>query len=78
MSVFCRIDDKFVPWYRILWISALPHFCGGAECQREGDYEIRLDQGESLWADREERDGALSGLESWQGGRGPADAPPEA
>jgi hypothetical protein len=78
MSVFCRIDDKFVPWYRILWISALPHFCGSAECEREGDYEIRLDQGESLWADREERDGALSGLEAWQGGRGPADAPPEA
>ena len=26
MSVFCMVDDKHVPLYRILWVSALPHF----------------------------------------------------
>ncbi len=67
MTVFCLIDDKHVPLYRILWISALPHFCGSPECEREGDYEIRLEGGESVWADREERDAALEALEAWAG-----------
>ena len=43
MPVFCQIDDKHIPLYRIVWISDLPHFCGDAECQREGQYEIRLE-----------------------------------
>jgi len=72
MSVFCTIDDKYVPLYRILWVAALPHFCGSQDCQREGEYEIRLEQGETLWADRDERDAALAALEAWQGGD-PAD-----
>ncbi len=38
MSVFCTIDDKQVPLYRVLWVSALPHFCGDDDCQREGQY----------------------------------------
>ena len=69
MSAFCRIDDKYIPLHRILWISGLPHFCGGEECQREGQYEVRLEQGESVWANVQERDATLAALESWHGGR---------
>ena len=68
MSVFCTVDDKHVPLYRIMWISDVPHFCGSEKCQREGQYEIRLEQGESLWASRTERDAALEALEAWQNG----------
>jgi hypothetical protein len=67
MSAFCVIDDKYVPLYRILWVAAVPHFCGSEDCQHEGDYEIRLEDGESVWADREQRDGALKALEAWAG-----------
>lgn len=76
MSVFCTIDDKFVPLYRIIWISAVPHYCGAEDCQREGEYEVRLEHGETLWADREERDGAVAALEAWQGGEPAGDEPP--
>jgi len=68
MSVFCQIDDKHVPLYRIMWVSEVPHFCGSADCQREGMYEVRLEQGEAVWASREERDEVLTALETWQGG----------
>jgi hypothetical protein len=67
-STFCVIDDKHVPLYRIVWISAVPHFCGAEDCEVEGRYEIRLEQGESVWSNREERDNALSALEVWQNG----------
>jgi hypothetical protein len=67
-SVFCRIDDKQVPLYRVLWISDLPHFCGEDECIREGDYEIRLEHDESIWATRAERDTLLAAIEEWQRG----------
>jgi hypothetical protein len=67
MSVFCTIDDKFVPLYRILWISALPHFCGSDDCQREGMYEVRLEEGETVWATRQQRDDALAAVEAWEG-----------
>lgn len=65
MSVFVTIDDKHVPLYRIMWVSALPHFCGSADCQREGEYEIRLEHGEALWASRQQRDQVLADLEQW-------------
>jgi hypothetical protein len=65
MPVFCLVDDKHVPLYRILWISDLPHFCGDEECEREGEYEIRLEQGESIWADLTEHDAAVTALEAW-------------
>jgi len=68
MSVFCLVDDKHVPLYRILWVSELPHFCGSSDCQREGQYEIHLEQGESVWADAQQRDAVLAAIESWQGG----------
>lgn len=74
MGILCLVDDKHVPLYRVLWVSATPHFCGADECQHEGDYEVCLEQGESVWASREERDKLLTALESWQGGLG---SPPD-
>ena len=64
-SVFCLIDDKHVPMYRIMWLSDVPHFCGQEDCQCEGDYEVRLDQDESLWANRQQRDQLLTEVENW-------------
>ena len=66
-SVFCLIDDKHVPMYRIMWISDVPHFCGQEDCQCEGDYEVRLDQDESLWANRLQRDQVLKEMQKWYG-----------
>lgn len=63
--VFCIIDDKHVPIWRILWVSAVPHFCGSEDCRREGQYEVRLEQRESVWANPKERDEILSTLEHW-------------
>lgn len=62
------IDDKHVPVYRILWVSDIPHFCGSEECEVEGRYEIRLDQGDAVFATREERDQAIETLGRWQNG----------
>ena len=67
-SIFCRIDDKQIPLYRVMWISDLPHFCGHEDWMHEGDYEIRLEQDESVWANRDERDNMLAAIEAWQGG----------
>ncbi|MBA2115083.1 hypothetical protein [Bremerella alba] len=67
-SLFCIIDDKHVPIYRILWISDVPHFCGESDCLYEGRYEVRLEQGESLWTNRDERDEVLKVLEKWHTG----------
>ena len=67
-SIFCKADDKFIPIYRIMWISELPHFCGDDECMHEGDYEVRLEQDESVWASRQERDNMLTAIEAWQSG----------
>jgi len=73
MSIFCNVDDKHIPLYRVMWVSATPHFCGAEDCIREGYYEVRLEQGESVWANGDERDTVLAALESWQGGLGEAD-----
>jgi len=67
-SIFCQIDDKHVPLYRVLWISELPHFCGEDDCLCEGQYEIRLENDESVWGTRVERDCMLKAIEEWQGG----------
>lgn len=64
----CLIDDKHVPLYRIIWISDVPHFCGEDDCLCEGQYEVRLEQGESVWGTREDRDRVLAALEAWQRG----------
>jgi hypothetical protein len=68
MSIFCLVDDKHVPLYRIVWVSELPHFCGSPDCQREGQYEIRLEHEESVWASQQERDAVLAALEAAQAG----------
>ena len=70
MSILCRVDDKMVPLYRVMWLAATPHFCGEEDCVREGCYEIRLEQGESVWANAAERDIMQQQLELWQGGLG--------
>lgn len=66
-SIFCLVDDKHLPLYRVLWLADVPHFCGEDDCTCEGRYEIRLEQGESIWANREERDSVLAALNNWQG-----------
>ncbi|MBN1853340.1 MAG: hypothetical protein JW829_11470 [Pirellulales bacterium] len=72
MSIFCIVDDKHVPIYRIQWISRTPHFCGEEDCCREGWYEIRLEQGESVWArNAEERDQVIRAVEAWHQGKMP-------
>jgi hypothetical protein len=68
MSNLCLIDDKHVPLYRVIWVSDLPHFCGEAECEAEGRYEVRLEQNESLFASLPERDQLLKVLSEWTGG----------
>ncbi len=73
MSIFYVIDDKHVPLYRVMWVAAVPHFCGADDCEREGWYEIRLEQGETLWASHEDRDALLEAMDAWQGGIGPHD-----
>lgn len=67
-SVFCTVDDKHIPLYRVMWISDIPHFCGASDCMHEGDYEVRLEQDESVWASREERDNMLAAIDAWQSG----------
>ena len=71
-SVFCLIDDKHVPLYRVIWVSDLPHFCGNDDCGCEGAYEVRLEMDESVWSNREERDRLLAALEAWAGGAEPS------
>jgi hypothetical protein len=68
MSIFCTVDDKHIPLYRIMWVASVPHFCGEEDCLAEGKYEVRLEQGEAVWAKIEERDEALEALDRWQGG----------
>ena len=70
-SIFCLIDDKHIPLYRVIWVADVPHFCGSEDCLCEGQYEIRLEQDESVWANRDDRDKILEALEAWQGGIGP-------
>ncbi len=70
VSILCRIDDKLIPLYRVMWVGAVPHFCGSDDCMREGQYEVKLEQDESLWASHDERDLLVQSLEKWQGGLG--------
>jgi hypothetical protein len=66
MSAFSLVDDKHVPLHRVLWVSELPHLCGSSDCEREGEYEIRLEQGESVWGSLQERDAMLAAIEAWR------------
>jgi len=71
MSIFCRIDDKHIPLYRVLWIAATPHFCGEADCEVEGMHEIALEGGESVWGSFDEKEKLIQLIEEWQQGEGP-------
>lgn len=64
-SPIIKVDDKHVPLYRIVWISDVPHFCGEDDCMHEGDYEVRLDVDDSIWANGEGRDAVLEALHKW-------------
>ena len=66
--MICLIDDQHIPVYRIVWISDVPHFCGDEECLVEGRYEVRLEQGEAVFGNRDERDKALEMVDRWQSG----------
>ena len=70
-SIFCLVDDKHIPLYRVMWVADIPHFCGHEDCTREGQYEIRLEQDDAVWATREERDRVIHAIEAWQGGSKP-------
>ena len=71
-DIFCLVDDKHIPLYRILWVSQVPHFCGHEDCDHEGDYEVRLEMDESIWVNsQQERDHVLRSLEAWQPGQEP-------
>ncbi len=72
-AVFCLIDDKHVPLYRIMWVAAVPHFCGEEQCDVEGLYEVRVEPDDALFATRDERDKCLVALEDWVTGRGDPD-----
>src|SRR5205085_11972436 len=66
-SICCRIEDNDIALYRVMGVSATTHYCGEEDCVREGSYEIRLEQGESVWARIIDRDEMLQRLESWHG-----------
>ena len=68
VPILCLIDDKHIPLYRVLWVSDVPHFCGEDDCECEGLYEVRLEQGESVWGTRADRDKIVEALEAWRGG----------
>ncbi len=70
-DIFTVIDDKHVLLFRVIWVADVPHFCGNADCLYEGKYEVRLEQGESVWGNRNERDEVLKAMESWHGGHSP-------
>lgn len=74
-SIFVVVDDKHLPMYRILWVADTPHFCGNDDCLYEGRYEVRLEQDESVFATRVERDRVLKTLEEWYNGHD--HSPPE-
>lgn len=66
-SPLILVDDKHVPLYRIVWVSELPHWCGEEDCEREGEYEIRLDVEESVWTNSKGRDEVVEALRKWCG-----------
>jgi len=66
-SPLIKIDDKHLPLYRIVWVSDVPHFCGEEDCLHEGEYEVRLDIDDSVWANRSERDHVIHALNGWYG-----------
>jgi hypothetical protein len=76
-SPLIKIDDKHLPLYRIVWVSDVPHFCGEDDCLHEGEYEVRLDVDESVWANRVERDYVIESLNQWYSGESSDEAGPD-
>ena len=76
-SILVLIDDKHVPLFRIIWVADVPHFCGNDDCTYEGDYEVRLEGDESVFASRIERDKTLKALEEYAEGLGGGGGPPD-
>ncbi|QDV68246.1 hypothetical protein Poly24_19550 [Rosistilla carotiformis] len=72
-SITILIDDKHVPLYRIMWVADTPHFCGEEDCTREGQYEVRLELDESVWASRAERDSVLESINGSRDGVDPGE-----
>lgn len=70
-SPLIKIDDKHLPLHRIVWVSDVPHFCGEDDCMHEGEYEVRLDIDDSVWANRSERDYVIESMNQWYGGDSP-------
>ena len=66
-SPLILVDDKHIPLYRILWVSDLPHWCGEEDCEREGEYEVRLEADESVWTTMQGRDKVIEALRKWCG-----------
>lgn len=72
-SPMIKIDDKWLPLYRIVWVADVPHFCGEPDCMHEGDYEVRLDVDDSIWCNADGRDEAIKALNKWCSGPGGQD-----
>ena len=68
-----KLDDKWIPLYRILWVADVPHFCGEPDCMHEGDYEVRLEADDSIWTNTQGRDAAIQSLSEWSTGPPPED-----
>ncbi|MEM9643474.1 MAG: hypothetical protein AAF989_00660 [Planctomycetota bacterium] len=66
-SALVEVDDKFVPLYRIVWVSSVPHFCGEEDCTREGFYEICIEAGDPIWTNASGRDRTVAALKAWAG-----------
>ena len=73
MSIFCVVDDKHIPLYRVMWIAATPHFCGAERLRSRGLLRSAPRTGRVGVGQYRGRDGILAALESWQGGTGPTD-----
>ena len=67
-SPLLKIDDKWIPLYRIVYVAAVPHFCGEPDCMHEGEYEVRLDVDDSIWTNGPGRDETLAALSKWCNG----------
>ena len=73
MSIFCTIDDKHVPLYRVMWVAATAHFCGHEDCQAKASTKSAWSRANRFGPRGSERDEMLTALEGWQGGIEPDD-----
>ena len=62
-----KIDDEQLPPRRIVLLNALPHFLGGDDGMHEGECKVRISTDDSVWANRIERDRAVTRMKRWFG-----------